>query len=355
MTAPFDPGAAFTAVQALLGAPRQTQRLLRLTFPRDDGPAGAWLVAHRLDAFEGVSCDFEFTVEVLSDTPALALQDLLGKLVTLALVRDDGTLRHFNGYVFAFRFIRNDAGFSFYEMVLRPWLAFLAHRQDNALFHGQTVEAQTAALFGRYPQRDWTAVRLGDDPPLTCACQWDESDYNYLHRRWEARGWHYHYEHRADGHTLVLGGDSTQSAPLDGGGEIRWQNRSGVQQRGLQHFSPVRAVAATGYAARSFDFKNPRPLHSDAPTRAPPPGLPALEVYEYAGAYAFKTGAEGDAWKRSKPAPSASRPPAMRIMRSRGAPSPSPATATCPRPARAPLPAGRPTPVTTPVTTTAAS
>jgi type VI secretion system secreted protein VgrG len=62
--------------------------------------------------------------------------------------------RYFNGYVFEFRFIRNDAGFSFYAMVLRLWLAFLNYRQDNALFHSQTVEAQTAALFDRYEQRD---------------------------------------------------------------------------------------------------------------------------------------------------------------------------------------------------------
>lgn len=297
MTAPFNVVAARKALQALLHAHRQTNRLLRLTFPRDDDPASL-LVADTLDAVEGVSRDFEYKVGVLSDAPDIALKDVLGKMVTLELVHDDGTVRYFNGYVFDFRFIRNDAGFSFYAMVLRPWLAFLAYRQDNALFHGQTVEAQTAALFGRYAQRDWKTLSLGEDPPMTDACQWDESDYNYLHRRWEARGWHYHYEHRKDGHTLVLSGDSTQSESIDGDGAISWQNPSGVQKCGITQFSPARAVASTRYAASSFDFKNPRTLHSDIPTINVQGDIPPLEVHEYAGAYGFKTTDDGGAWVR---------------------------------------------------------
>jgi hypothetical protein len=69
MTDPVNPGDVLKAVQSLIHAHRQTNRLLRLTFPRDDAPAGALLVANTLDAFEGVSRDFEFKVEILSDSP----------------------------------------------------------------------------------------------------------------------------------------------------------------------------------------------------------------------------------------------------------------------------------------------
>ncbi|WP_232520342.1 type VI secretion system Vgr family protein [Ralstonia solanacearum] len=171
---------AAQALQALMSGQRQNKRLLRLSFPHDDAPAGALMVANRLSAYEGLSRDFQFSVEILSDNPDIPLKDVMGKMVTVELVRDDGSQRYFNGYVFDFRFVKNDAGFSYYDMVLLPWLAFLRYRRDNYLFHGKSVEDQTDIIFDDYDVRDWKTKTLGDDPPMTEACQYDESDYNYL-------------------------------------------------------------------------------------------------------------------------------------------------------------------------------
>ena len=284
---------AAKALQALISGQRQNQRLLRLSFPHNDAPAGALMVANRLEAYEGLSRDFHFTVEVLSDNPDIALKDVMGKMVTVELVREDGGQRYFNGYVFDFRFVKNDAGFSYYDMVLLPWLAFLRYRRDNYLFHGKSVEDQTDSIFGDYDVQDWKTKALGDDAPMTDACQYDESDYNYLHRRWEAKGWLYWYEHRKDGHTLVLCGDSTQASPIDGDGQMVWQGNSGVTECGLTSFSAIRTVAPTAYAASSFDFKSPRPVRADVPTVNKQGKLPQMEVYEYVGAYGYKDASAG--------------------------------------------------------------
>ncbi|CBJ35862.1 hypothethical protein (plasmid) [Ralstonia solanacearum PSI07] len=66
---------AAQALQALMHGQRQNKRLLRLSFPHDDAPAGALMVANRLEAYEGLSRDFQFTVEILSDNPDIALKD----------------------------------------------------------------------------------------------------------------------------------------------------------------------------------------------------------------------------------------------------------------------------------------
>ncbi|MDC6256490.1 contractile injection system protein, VgrG/Pvc8 family [Ralstonia solanacearum] len=147
---------AAQALQALMSGQRQNKRLLRLSFPRNDGPAGALMVANRLEAYEGLSRDFQFTVEILSDNPDIELKDVLGKMVTVELVRDDGSQRYFNGYVFDFRFVKNDAGFSYYDMVLLPWLAFLRYRRDNYLFHGRS---------DRHHLRRLRRARLEDQGP----------------------------------------------------------------------------------------------------------------------------------------------------------------------------------------------
>ncbi len=294
---------ARAALGALLSGTRQQQRLLKLHFPRDDGPA-ALLLANRLEASEGLSRDFHFAVELLSDKPDIELKTMLGKMVSIELLRDDGRspARWFNGFVFEFRFVRNEGGFAFYDMLLLPWLALARLRRDNRLFHGLSVEAQSDKVLSAYAERDWRCERLGEDPAMTDACQFDESDYNYLHRRWEALGWHYWYEHRRDGHTLVLSGDSTGAAAIEGGPEVPWQGEhhgSGVRRLGVQSLTPVRALSSTLYSAASFDFKTPRPLHQNTPTlnqQGDVPGM--LEVYEYSGAYGFKNAEAGQAFVR---------------------------------------------------------
>jgi type VI secretion system secreted protein VgrG len=234
-------------LKALIDGQRQNKRLLRLSFPKDDAPPGALMVVNRLDAQEGLSRDFHYTIEILSDNPKIALKDVMGKMVTVELVRDDGTVRYFNGYVFDFRFIKHDAGFSYYDMVLLPWLAFLRYRRDNYIFHNKTVEEQTNLIFDNYPMHDWLAKQLGPDEAMTDSCQFDETDLNFVQRRWEAKGWYYWYEHRKDGHTLMLCGDSAKTEPIDGNGEVTWEGTSGINKCGVWNFAAIRTVAATQY------------------------------------------------------------------------------------------------------------
>ncbi|HET7836740.1 MAG TPA: type VI secretion system Vgr family protein, partial [Variovorax sp.] len=228
---------------ARLSLGSQHKRILRLQFPRGDAPRKA-LLANKLDAFEGLSRDFRYRVELLSSDPGIAPQDMLGKMACVEVVREDASLRYFNGYVVEFRFVRTDGGFCHYEMVLGPWMSLLKLRRDNRLFHHANVMSQTLRILRDCRDADWTSQYLGADAEMNDACQFDESAHNYLHRRWEERGWHYWYEHRADGHTLVLSGDSYGCQPIDGEtSDIPWQTEAGaMEDDGIARFSPVRAV-----------------------------------------------------------------------------------------------------------------
>lgn len=183
-------------VLADLLALRQTNRLLRIDFPRASPPDGTLLVINRLHAVESMSKDYGYTLELLSDRPDLPLDQLLGVMVSVSLIREDGSIRYFSGHVFSFRFVKNDSGFCFYEMTLRPWLAFLRHRRNCRLFNGLEVRTQASEIFARYPVADWQVATIDNDSRMNDACQFDESDYNYVHRRFESRGWHYRYTHR---------------------------------------------------------------------------------------------------------------------------------------------------------------
>jgi type VI secretion system secreted protein VgrG len=280
---------------------RQNNRILRLSFPHNDGP-DAELVVNSLEASEALSRDFEFTVELLSDNPLIELKDLQGKLLCVELVRKNGGLRFFTGYVFSFRLVKADGKVAFYEAGLGPWFKYLSLRKDNFLFHNATLREQTDAIFRDYlAHPDWDARIYGEDPAMTDACQFDESDFNYLSRRWEAAGWHYSYVHSATGHKLVLSDDSTRADPIDGDVEIPFQRHAGAREEdGIGEWSPVRHLMPASVELSSFNFKSPRPVNANIPTINKQGKVLRVESYEYAGAYGFKNRADGERLARQR-------------------------------------------------------
>lgn len=273
----------------------QNQRLLRLDFPQGDAPRSI-LLANTLHASEAMSRDFRIEIEVLSDDALVPLKAVIGKMVTISLVRDDGTLRYFNGYVFAFRFVRTDGGFAFYQMVLKPWLAFLRLRQDCRTYQNLSLTELCDAIFANYLQRDVQYRLLRGAPELTLAVQYNESDHNHLHRRLEAAGMVYWYEHRMDGHTLHIGDDSTSCNLIDGTGDMPYQHQAGaLEGDGIHQWEAARQAGSGMVSVSSYNFKNAR---SDRHDRASPNRQGAVtpyEVYADLGAYGFKNDDDGEA------------------------------------------------------------
>jgi type VI secretion system secreted protein VgrG len=169
-------------------------------------------------------------------------------------------------------------------------------RKDNYLFHHATLREQTASIFGDYSGHAvWDFKVYGEDAAMTDACQFNETDSNYLHRRWEAAGIHYHYEHDANGHKLVLADDSTQSAPIDGDPAIPFHVHGGAQEEdAIGEWSPVRYIKPASVALRTFDFKSPVPFELSLPTLNRQGSVLNVESYEYAGTYGFGYGGDGD-------------------------------------------------------------
>ena len=278
-----------TDLQALLEA-HQTTRLLRMSFPRNDGPE-ARLMVNRLNGTEYLSRDFAFKVELLSDDACIELEAMHGKLLCISLVQADGRLRPFTGYVTSFKLVKTDGGVAFYEAVLKPWLAYTCMRRNNRLFHAQSLREQADTIFDDYgalPAWEWKVG--GEQPQLTMATQWDETDHNYLCRRWEAAGYSYWYEHSGDGHTLTVCDDTRAAEPIGRPSPgIRFHGAGGaVDEDAIGEWSPLRQWASGQAAVSGFDFKSPRPIHADTVTIAEQGDIPQLEVHSYEGHYGFK-------------------------------------------------------------------
>lgn len=283
-------------LEQLISSVKQQNRMLKLTFPNNDVAFAPQLVANYLTAHEQLNHDFEFVVEVLSDHSEIPLNELLGKMATVECMRHDGSSRFFNGFIFSFRFIKNDGGFSRYEMILKPWLAFLRHRQDCQVFQELSLKDRSVKLFKNsfYHEAEWDL--RSPDPITTFSVQYNESDYNYLHRQWEKAGWVYWYEHRKDGHTLNIV-DSTQSCnPIQNSQQaLVWRGNSASNTGvGIISFSDQSNMGYTAYSASSFDFKAPDQLQSEFKSPHVTNPLMTLENYLYSGTYGFKDANEGN-------------------------------------------------------------
>jgi type VI secretion system secreted protein VgrG len=281
------------ALSAFSGA-SQHNRLMRLDFPFKDGPP-AILLPNKLVAHEEVSRGFRFDVEVLSDDPRIPLKIMMGRMVTISLVREDGSLRYFNGFITEFRFVRCDGGFAFYQMLLEPWLAFARLRKDNRSFHNKNVLEITEETLRHYRQADWHMYKI-DDSKLTVANQYNETDYNHLHRRWEALGLHYWYEHRADGHKLMISDNSFLAEPIDEEAYvISFHDKGGSREDdGIHEWTAIRRLGSDKTTLASFDYKNPRAQRVEAASVNEQGDFFPYEVYEDTGAYGFRLLRDGE-------------------------------------------------------------
>jgi type VI secretion system secreted protein VgrG len=293
--------AADIATLSAFGKASQLHRLLRLDFPFDDGPAKGTLLVNTMHAREELSRDFCIDLELLSDSAFIPLNAMMAKMVTVSLVRADGSLRYFNGYVNQFELIKTDGGFAFYRMVLGPWLAFARLREDCVSFQRKSIVELTETTFGHYPERDYRFGLTDDAAPLSCANQYNETDYNHLHRRWEALGLHYMYEHRADGHTLCLA-DNTAFAPWidmgkEGGtGEMVFRSESGaIEGDGIDSWQPARRIGGSALTLTSFDYKKPRPQREQGHSLNRQDNVASYERFRNLGAYGFRDRAGGEA------------------------------------------------------------
>jgi type VI secretion system secreted protein VgrG len=285
--------AAGAARSAFSGA-SQHNRLMRLDFPLNDGPP-AILLPNKLVAHEEVSRSFRFDVEVLSDDARIPLKMLMGRMVTISLVREDGSLRYFNGYITEFRFLRSDGGFAFYRMMLEPWLAFARLRKACVSFHNKNVREITEETLRHYRPADWHLYPI-DESKLTVANQYNETDYNHLHRRWEALGLHYWYEHRFDGHKLMISDNSFLAAPIDEEMVvISFHNEGGSREDdGIHEWTAIRRLGSGRTTLATFDYKNPRAQRVEAPSVNEQGDFFPYEVYEDTGSYGFRLHADGE-------------------------------------------------------------
>ena len=277
----------------------QENRLFTLQSPVPE----AGLLLDRFTGTEGVSVPFRFELELLSEQGDLELKAFLGKPMGVSLATAGGAPRAFHGHVAAFRHTGTDGGFARYEAVLTPWTDLLRHRINCKLFQEKNLPDLLRELFTDYGHLARYELRLdlAACKPMTLCVQYGESDFAFFSRLLERHGIHYHFRFEEDAHILVLSDDARTAPPMPGGVRIPYNAIPGAAREDtIDDWGSSREVAATAFAAKTFDFKSPRdPM--DAGEKTFQPGeLPELEHFHYPGAHAYPDFSAGEQYARRR-------------------------------------------------------
>jgi type VI secretion system secreted protein VgrG len=264
-------------------------------------PAGGTLAVTAFEGREGVSRLFEFTVDLLADTDALAFDTLLGRGVTVHLLLGDNTPRHFHGLVrsVAQGGTTHDASGeqrTAYRLTLVPALWTLTRTRRSRIFQQMTVrQILEQVLTGLTMQVDLR----GKYEPRNYCVQYRETDFEFVSRLMEEEGIFYFFKHVDGAHTLILG-DEPAAHPALPGRPIPFKPTQGGAQPedAIYGWQKEQTLTAGKVVLWDHTFEMPgrnhaatAPIHATTAVGAVTHklavgGNDAFELYDYPGGYA---------------------------------------------------------------------
>lgn len=195
---------------------------------------------------------FRLIVHALAADTHLELERLIGQPASLELLTSHSrsALRPFHGHVTEAALLGSDGGLARFRLVIEPWLAFLAHRQDSRVFQRLTVPQIVDAVFAGYqaagrlvPAWRWALADAAVYPERSLCIQYRESDLAFVSRLLLEEGLFCWFEHEGQAgepnlgaHTLVLADHNGAFAP-GSQAQVRYtQSRAGLREDSLTHW-----------------------------------------------------------------------------------------------------------------------
>ncbi|KAA3517403.1 type VI secretion system tip protein VgrG [Agrobacterium vitis] len=267
----------------------QASRVLKVSSPLGEDQ----LLPESMMVDEGVNRLFEITVSVRAKREAVKPEELIGKLVDVSLeirqgeLDGEGVRRPFNGLVTNLsegppvtRELRS------YTLTIRPQLWLLSRRSDCRIWQNMTSMQVMETLFSEHGIPAAASAPLHKTPPSReYSVQWNETDLDYLLRRFEQDGLFYWFEHETGVHRLKVSDSkvawSKPSAAAEGVDKVRLAQGSSDRNHineWMRQFSYVSGQRAG--ADWNFETPSTVPLNV-TPSLIQMPGAKQRELYEY--------------------------------------------------------------------------
>jgi type VI secretion system secreted protein VgrG len=227
-------------------------------------------------------------LDLLSPNENLALDDLLGRGMSVELVVDGDQPRFFHGLVAECSQNGRLGRYARYSARVVPWLWLLTRTSDCRIFQQKSIPDIIKFVFREHGTSDFEDSLSGNYTPRDYCVQYMETDFNFVSRLMEEEGIYYFFRHEQDKDTLVLCDSASahsttpnyESVPFYPPSEQVVREQDCITEWVLSHSMQSGKLTHT-----DFDFTKPRT--SLLAQTANPGSYPKSdeELFEYPGRY----------------------------------------------------------------------
>lgn len=254
----------------------------------------------RLRGHEGISELFEFQVELVSEDPQIAFEDVVGQSCVMTVLSPNHTegdegfeeadehKRFIHGIVSHFEIGDEGSRFTTYHAVIVPKVWAFEHRHNCRIFQQQSIIDIVTTLLDELGMAgdEYRFDCSGSYEPLVYCVQYRESELNFISRLLEAEGIFYYFEHSEEKHVLVFADESSALSDIEGEPEVTINHAQGmVKNQHIYEFRYSESLTPGKVTLRDYDFENPKVTLESEIEEAQ---YQDREVYDYPGWFADK-------------------------------------------------------------------
>lgn len=236
---------------------------------------------------------FNFTLDLLSEDPAVKADSLLRKPAVVKIELPDGKERCIHGIISRFVQLGQTEGaeLTAYRAEMVPWLWFLSLSADCRIFQNMSVLDIVEQVFRDQGYSDFEVKCVKTYPKREFCVQYRETHLNFVSRLLEEEGIFYFFTHSESKHVLTLADDVSAVKACQGQSVARMAAQPGAWQEedvvlGLEH---EHAAFVGKVSLRDYDYLQPAlKLESSVS------GKGKEEVYDYTFPGNLTTPDDGD-------------------------------------------------------------
>ena len=242
----------------------------------------------KMTGTESLSYAFEITLEVVSETPDIDLNQLLNCSANVTLLDQSGDENEHSRYIHGI-ICRAETGSigvrqTTYHITLVPKIWPLKYRINSRIFQFKSVPEIVSQLLEEAGlQNDEYRLELSENHASRDYCvQYRESDLAFIQRLLVSEGIHYYFEHEYSKHVLVLSDTSATNPAISGDTVLPYFHdaQGTIREQHFFKFSYRETINSGKVSIRDFDFKKPTlTLAAENSHELDQP----LEVYQYPG------------------------------------------------------------------------
>lgn len=267
----------------------QASRVLKVKSPLGEDQ----LLPERLTVEEGVSQLFDMRLTVRAKKEAVKPEELIGRLVDVSIEisqgegEGGGIRRPFNGLVTELHegppITR---GLRSYSMTIRPQMWLLSRRSDCRIWMDKTAVEIVETLFSEHgiPAPDTSGI-ISPPPAQHYSVQFNETDLDYITRRFEEDGLFYWFSHEDGSHKLHVADSASgwlgPAPAAQGEGTVRLAQGSSDRNH-INDWARRFSYVSGQRAGADWNFETPGMVPGTmTPSLVQMPDATKRELYEY--------------------------------------------------------------------------